>query len=353
MSRAEAEPSPEGGSGGKVTVEAPSNIALVKYWGARNLEEGIPENRSLSMTLRRCVSRCTVELLGPGREDEIYRSSAAGELRPAAEEFAAPVARHLGRIREWAGVEEEIGFRVATRNSFPTGAGLASSASGFAALTAAAAGALGAEPSAEELSVLARRSGSGSAARSLFGGFVEWPRGGGEDGFDPGAPAAPFAGPDHWDLRDVIAVVDPNPKKVSSREGHRRAPTSPHYPTRLRLLRERTREVRRAVLERDMARLAPAVEEETVEMHMVAMTSRPPVWYWTAETMEVLRAVRALRAEGVGACYTLDAGPNVHVLCEGSREEEVSARLSALPAVERVIRDGVGAGPVRSDDHLL
>lgn len=351
MSRAEPEPPPEGGSGSRVTVEAPSNIALVKYWGARNLEEGIPENRSLSMTLRKCVSRCTVEVLETEREDEIRRISAAGETRPAAEEFAAPVARHLDRIREWAG--EEGGFRVATRNSFPTGAGLASSASGFAALTAAATGALGVEAPAEELSVLARRSGSGSAARSLFGGFVEWPRDGGEDGFDPEAPAGPFAGPDHWDLRDVIAVVDPNPKKVSSREGHRRAPTSPHYPTRLRLLRERTREVRRAVLERDMARLAPAVEEETVEMHMVAMTSRPPVWYWAPETMEVLQAVRALRAEGVGACYTLDAGPNVHVLCEGSREEEVAARLSALPAVERLIRDGVGGGPVRSDDHLF
>lgn len=336
---------------GKATARAPANIALIKYWGAEEVDEGLPLNRSLSMTLTRCVSLCTVEAHPEEGEDEVFRVDDRGGLDPADPPFAGPVLRHLERLRRWA--DRRVRFRAATRTGFPMGAGLASSASGFAALTLAAVRALDRDPDPEELSILARRSGSGSAARSCFGGYVEWPAGDGDDELDPGAPARPVLPRDHWDLRDVIALVDRSPKKVSSREGHRRAETSPHFATRLARLPERLHAVRRALEERDFGALAPLVEAESVELHMIAMTSRPPIFYWSGGSVEVMEAVRTLREEGVRACFTMDAGPNVHVLCPAEDEGAVAERLSALDAVGGLIRDRVGPGPSLVPDHLF
>ena len=174
----------------KATVEAPSNIALIKYWGAKDLDQAIPYAPSLSMTLRECRTRTTVEFReGDDRPDEVFVASKTGSLQPAEDDFREPVVRHLDRLREWA--DREGAFRVATRNSFPSAAGIASSASGFAALTLAAAHALGQDPDSTKSSVLARRSGSGSAARSVWGGYVLWPRG------DDAAAAQLFPA-DHW-----------------------------------------------------------------------------------------------------------------------------------------------------------
>ena len=157
----------------KATVSAPANIAFVKYWGARDLASATPMNSSISMTLEHCVTQCTVETLDHGGEDEVWRAEPDGGFGTPDPEFARRVRAQLDRIRQWAGRKEPV--RVATRNTFPTAGGLASSASGFAALTLAAAGAFGKKASQKDLSLLARRSGSGSACRSIFGGFVEWP----------------------------------------------------------------------------------------------------------------------------------------------------------------------------------
>lgn len=337
-------------SPGKATARAPANIALIKYWGAEDVDEGLPLNRSLSMTLTRCVSLCTVEIRPESGEDEVFRVDGRGALSAADAPFAAPVLRHLERLRRWA--DRPGRFRVATRTGFPMGAGLASSASGFAALTLAAVRALGRDPEPAELSLLARRSGSGSAARSCFGGYVEWPARDGDE-LDSGAPARPVLPRDHWDLRDVIALVDRSPKKVSSREGHRRATTSAHFAARLAELPERLDAVRRALEERDFGALAPLVEAESVELHMIAMTSRPPIFYWSGGSVEVMDAVRGMREEGIRACFTMDAGPNVHVLCPAEDEEVVADRLSGLDAVDGVIRDRVGSGPELVPDHLF
>lgn len=319
------------------TVEAPSNIALIKYWGAKDLERALPYAPSLSMTLRTCRTRTTVRFSeGEEGRDEVLVAEEEGTLDRAAEEFREPVVQHLDRLRQWAGRSGRC--RVATRNSFPSAAGIASSASGFAALTLAATRALGREPTPTESSVLARRSGSGSAARSVLGGYVKWPEG--EE-----AAATQLLPADHWDLRDVIAVVDTEPKAVSSREGHRRAPTSPFYEPRLDHLDARLDTVRTALQDRDMERLGEAVEREGVELHLIAMSSQPPVYYWTPATLAVLEAVRELRASGVSAYATMDAGANVHVICSATAEPDVADRLGALPEVQRLIRDGVGAGP--------
>jgi diphosphomevalonate decarboxylase len=335
----------------KASVTSPANIAFVKYWGARDLERALPMNPSISMTLSDCVSHCTIEVLDTEAShvpDEVWLAGTGGGFASPDAPFVDKVRRQLDRIRRWAGRGETL--RVATRNSFPSAAGLASSASGFSALTLAAVHALGrGETSAAELSRLARESGSGSAARSVFGGYVEWP----EAGADDGGKAVQVADASHWELCDVIAVVEIGPKTVSSRDGHRLATTSPHYPRRLELLPGRLAEVRQAIRDRDLDRLGPVLEEEAVDLHLIAMSSKPPIFYWSPGTLAVLRTVRELRQEGLSAWATMDAGANVHVICDPASEEAVAERLESLAAVGFVIRDGVGPGPDLSAPALF
>ncbi len=342
----------------RATVSAPANIAIVKYWGAKDPERVVPFNPSISMTLEVCRSTTTVEPIEPlGAEtgaasDEVWLVE-EGRRLPAPEAFAARVRGHLDVLRRRLGTPSGRGriggFRVATRNSFPAAAGLASSASGFSALacavvaalevpTAALAGA-GADPDLD-LSVLARLSGSGSAARSVLGGYVEWPA-----GPDGDAPARQLAPATHWDLRDVIALVQSGEKSVSSLEGHRRAPTSPHFARRLELLPQRLAAVRRAIDGRDAESLGRLLEQDAIDLHAIAMTSEPPIFYWQPATLAVLETVRDLRRNGVAAWYTMDAGANVHVLCTPEADEAVAARLASVPGVLGVIRDRVGTGP--------
>ncbi len=322
----------------RATVSAPANIAFVKYWGARDAERALPYHPSISMTLEVCRSTTTVEADAGLDCDEVFVTGDDGRLHPAEAGFATRVGRHLEAIRRATGRGERC--RVATRNSFPAAAGLASSASGFAALAGAACRALGLDPGPDELSVLARLSGSGSAARSTLGGFVEWPA-----GDDPEAPAARLAPAAHWPLADVIALVETGAKEISSLEGHRRAPTSPGFEPRLARLPERLAAVRRAIEGRDLGALGPLLEREALELHAVAMTSEPPILYWLPGTLEVLHAVRELRRNGTAAHATMDAGANVHVICEPAAAEAVAGRLAELPAVRGVIRDRTGEGP--------
>ncbi len=299
------------------------------------------------MTLCRCVSRCTLEPLSAEGPDEVFVPDAVGQLDTAPPAFAARVSAHLARLREWSGTTAV--FRVGTTNSFPTGAGLASSASGFAALATAFCAAIGRTTTAEELSRLARLSGSGSAARSVVGGYVEWPG----DAADLESPARQLAPPEHWDLRDVVVVVDRTPKEVSSREGHRRASTSPYLKERLARLPDRLQRTRRALAERDFAALGEVVEEEAIDLHLIAMSSRPPIFYWAPATVAVLARVRELRDAGLPVCFTIDAGANVHALTPAAGANELTAELARLPGVEEVIADGVGGPPRLVEEHLL
>ncbi len=337
----------------KSTVRSPSNIAFIKYWGALDLARAIPANPSLSMTLRNCYSRSTVEWLDEDGAHEVrWRAGGEGkELETAPPAFAERVLRHLDVLREWATCGGR--FRVATENSFPSAAGMASSASGFSALTLATLGALGLEVSAAEQSVLARRSGSGSAARSVLGGYVEWPADAQTAAEDPRCHARQVATADHWDLRNVIAVVERGAKSTSSLDGHRRAQTSTYWQSRQRRLPERLRAVREALDARDLERLGTLVEAEAIDLHCVAMTSEPPIFYWRPATLLVLAEVRAMRRDGVAAYSTMDAGANVHVICSPESENEVASRLGRLDVELSLIHDGVGSGPVVEAEHLF
>jgi diphosphomevalonate decarboxylase len=233
---------------------------------------------------------------------------------------------------------------VVSENNFPTGAGIASSASAFAALTLAASKAAGLDLPDAELSRLARR-GSGSACRSIPGGFVEWQPGtGDEDSF-----AVSIAAPDHWPLVDCVAVISAGHKATGSTEGHALAETSPLQEARVADAPRRLEVSREAILKCDFESLAETIESDSNLMHAVMMTSRPALFYWEPVTLLVMDMVRTWRKEGLPVAYTIDAGPNVHVICLKERADDVREKLSVLQGVSRVLTAGTG-GPARVEE---
>ncbi len=318
----------------QATAIAHPNIAFVKYWGNSDHYLRIPANSSLSMNLDGLYSRTSVSFDASLSADQL---SLNGQpvTGPALQRVSAflTIVRRMARLDLYA--------RVESTNNFPTGAGIASSASAFAALSLAAAEAAGLDLSEAELSRLARR-GSGSACRSVPEGFVIWFAG--ED--DVSSYAASFAPADHWDLTDCIAVVSRTHKPTGSTEGHALADTSPLQKARLSGARERILRCRQAILDRDFTAFAEVTELESNLMHAVMITSNPALLYWQAGTLEIVHAILAWRLEGIPVCYTIDAGPNVHAICLSSHAEEVESRLRQLPGVQDVITARPG-GPAR------
>lgn len=317
----------------KATAVAHPNIAFVKYWGDADPELHIPANPSISMNLDGLSTVTTVTFLADGAADEAVIDGA-----PAAGMALRRVAAHLDRVRELAGTG--LRARVVSRSNFAAGTGLASSASAFAALTYAATAALGLSLAEEALSALARL-GSGSACRSIPTGFVEWVVGESQET----SFARSIAPPDHWSLCDCVAVVSTSHKAIGSTEGKAGAPSSPLYRMRVESAADRVAACRSAIVARDLAALGELMEADTLLMHAVTMTSRPPIAYWTPATLSVIRAVVAWRQEGLPVYYTVDAGPNVHCLCEEADAAEVVRRLEALPGMRQVrqARPGKGA----------
>lgn len=314
------------------TASANSNIALIKYWGNRDDRLRLPANGSISMNLKGLDTVTTVEFLPELQRDEVIlhgqRQSGAPHER---------VAAHLDRIRAMAGITSKA--RVISENNFPTGAGIASSASAFAALSLAGTAAAGLRLSERELSVLARL-GSGSASRSVPAGFVEWKTGErSEDSY-----AFTIAPPEQWALVDWIAIVSRQHKAVGSTEGHALAHTSPLQAGRVADAPRRLDLCRESLMARDFAAFAEIVEADSNLMHAVMMTSAPSLFYWQPATLTVMEAIRRWRAEGLQVCYTIDAGPNVHGLCTSDSADDVGQRLRALPGVEDVLRAEPGPG---------
>lgn len=332
------------------TAVAPANIAFIKYWGMRDVERTLPYNGSISMNLDACLTTTTVTFDPALAEDELtlrlYAGPAdAGAPRRADGRPLERVSAQLDRLRALAGVGWRA--RVDSANTFPSDAGIASSAAGFSALTLAAAAALGIALDERELSLWTRRSGSGSACRSIPTGYVEWrvPDGPFDAAvWDVESYAVSLAPPEHWALADVVAVVDAGVKKIGSAENHQLAATSAYFPARLAELPGRLAATRAAIVRRDLELLGETMEADAVSMHVVCMTSRPPSFYWNSGTMTVIHAVRAWRAEGLYSYFTIDAGSNVHVICAAPDRAELERRLADLPGVQFVIGNAVGPG---------
>lgn len=315
------------------TARANANIAFIKYWGNTDNDLRLPVNSSISMNLDGLHAQTTVTW-DDGLEADTFALNGKAHFGEALRR----VSRHLDVLRQRLNIDACAG--VESSNNFPTGAGIASSAAAFAALTVAGVAAAGAALTERELTTLARL-GSGSASRSVPTGFVEWHAGSTHDE----SFAESFAPPDYWDIVDVIAVVSQQHKQVGSSAGHHSALTSDLQAARVAGAEQRFETCRRAILERDFAAFADVVEHDSNLMHAVMMTSRPPLFYWLPPTLTIMEQVRQWRAEGLRVCYTLDAGPNVHCICVRDDAEQVSQRLHAISDVldVRLARPGAGA----------
>jgi diphosphomevalonate decarboxylase len=314
------------------TAQSHPNIAFIKYWGNRNNTLRLPINGSISMNLDGLYTRTTISFQPSLPFDELIING--HEIMGAGRDRVSYV---LDIIRGMANIHERA--EIMSENNFPSGAGIASSASAFAALALAGSKAAGLDLSEQELSRLARR-GSGSASRSVPGGFVEWQVGtSDEDSF-----AFSIAPPDHWKLIDCIAIVSASHKKTGSTEGHSIAPTSPLQAARVAAAPRRLELCRNAILNRDFDAFTSIVELDSDMMHAVMMTSTPALHYWTPASIAVMDAVRQWRMEGLPVCYTVDAGANVHVICPEAEAQIVDKRLREIQGVENVLAARAG-GP--------
>jgi diphosphomevalonate decarboxylase len=307
----------------KATARACSNIALIKYWGNRDNALRLPSNPSISFNLADLFTETQVDFDPALTQDEVVIDE-----QPASAEAARRVSAHLDLLQA-----NRPHAQVISSNNFPMGAGIASSASAFAALTVAACAALGLAKPEDELSALARR-GSGSASRSVPGGIVAW----------RDASAWTIATPEHWPLVDVIGIVAAGHKKVGSTEGHALAGTSPLQAARVADAERRYGLCLQAIETRDFALLADVIEQDALMMHGVMMTSEPSLMYWLPGTLAILHAVRDLRAAGVPVAFTIDAGPNVHCICEAGAAAAVETGLRGLEGVQSTLVSGIG-GP--------
>ena len=303
---------------------APVNIALCKYWGKRNATLNLPVNDSLSVALAGKGSTTRLTRLPNAGGDEVFLNGTAVD---AGSRFHKKVVTHIDLFRATV-----PGFlRVETRNDVATGAGLASSASGFAALTRALSGLYGLQLDDEQLSILARL-GSGSACRSIYNGFVRWHKGVRGDGMDSFARPLPESWPE---LRLGLLTLTGEAKKTGSREGMQRTVDSAIlYGSWPEQARRDIARLEHAIVQRDFTLLGSTAEQNAMAMHATMLASWPPLLYWQPESVQALQKVWQLREDGVQVYATMDAGPNVKLLFERASAGDVYA---AFPELELII----------------
>jgi len=318
----------------KATAKAPANLAFVKYWGKKDVDLRLPTNNSISANLSNATTITTVEFDTNLKVDQLIVDN---KKITSETEFSNRVFRHIDRMRSKTGIK--FNALVNTHNSFPTGVGIASSASGFAALTVASCAALGLDLSEKEMSAMARL-GSGSACRSIPNGFSEWIAADANNH----SYAVQIAPPEHWDISIVTVVVSKQAKQLSSTSGHSLAVASPFFKTRIESLPLRLDTVRSAILERDFETFGRETELEAISFHSIAMTSpiqsehgwMSGAYYWLPDSLELILAVQQWRRNGLEVYFTLDAGPSVHLLCLNNDLDRV---ISAVQEIEEQSRN--------------
>lgn len=317
----------------KVTTIAHPNIALVKYWGKRNATLNLPATGSYSLTLSPMHTRTT--LIWGQEQDALIINDNAISGRP------------LQRIQAFLNLLRRDhptlgGAHIESTNDFPTAAGLASSSSAFAALAKAATTAANLNLDDRSLSILARQ-GSGSAARSIFGGFARMHAGNQPDGSD--AYAEQTFDSSHWDLRVLFVLTHIGEKDVSSTAGMQHTVrTSPYFDAWCNTVPKALDNVHDAIATRDFERLAELAEASALQMHASAIAAVPGVLYWNPATVAIIHAVRTLRAQGTPAFFTIDAGPHVKVFVPTHEAASVSAALREIPGVHGILQAQPGTG---------
>jgi diphosphomevalonate decarboxylase len=305
----------------------------VKYWGKGDEKLRLPVNSSAAIALDNLTTTTTVEFREDLNVDEV---ELIGEGFEAGE--VEKVSKHLDRVREMA--KMNLKAKVVSENSFPKAAGMASSASGFAALSVAAASAAGLNLNERELSILARQ-GSGSASRSVPGGVSVWHAG--------TSSATSYAEridyPKEWDLHVLLVMAeDTTAKKVGSTEGMALAATSPYFKTAVEEAEKDIERLRGAMKKGDWRAFGKVIEDECFRLHMLCMTTTPNILYWRGVTVEVFQKLLKIREQGVIAFFTVDAGQHVHVICQGKDVEEVKKSLSEVAGIKTIIECVIGEG---------
>ncbi|MBI2329942.1 diphosphomevalonate decarboxylase [Candidatus Daviesbacteria bacterium] len=312
----------------KATAIAPSNIAFTKYWGKKDEVLRLPENGSISMCLSNLLTTTTVEFSPDFKKDEIIINGV---------DEAGRAIEHLDRVRKLANID--LKAKVVSNNNFPSGTGLSSSASGFAALTLAAAKAAGLNLSEKDLSILARQ-GAGSACRSIPSGFVEWLDG---DTSDTSFAVQIFP-PDYWAIADVVAVVSEGKKEVPTSAGHALAQSSPFMPVRLGRMKGKNDLVKRLIKEKNFKEFGELTEAEALELHSIMLTQKPHLIYWTTGTLQIMKLVSHWRAGGLPVYFTVNTGQDIHLICEQENIDKVRAKLKELDFVKDIIVNTPGEG---------
>ncbi|NTK42262.1 diphosphomevalonate decarboxylase [Enterococcus faecium] len=318
----------------KGKARAYTNIALIKYWGKKNEELILPMNNSLSLTLDAFYTETEVIFSDSYMVDEFYLD---GTLQD--EKATKKVSQFLDLFRKEAGLS--LKASVISQNFVPTAAGLASSASGLAALAGACNTALKLRLDDLSLSRFARR-GSGSACRSIFGGFVEWEKG--HDDLSSYAKPVPSDSFED-DLAMVFVLINDQKKEVSSRNGMRRTvETSSFYQGWLDSVEGDLYQLKQAIKTKDFQLLGETMERNGLKMHGTTLAAQPPFTYWSPDSLKAMDAVRQLRKQGIPCYFTMDAGPNVKVLVENSHLSEVQETFTKLFSKEQVITAHAGPG---------
>lgn len=331
----------------KVTGTANANIALTKYWGKKNSELKTPWNSSTSVTLKGLKTTTTVEFDDKYKEDIFILD---GQEYKAGQNEYAGVKEQLNLIRKKSGIHKKA--KVVSKNNFPTAAGFASSASGLAALTFVAAKAAGLNLSIEELSKISRM-GSGSASRSLIDGFAIWHKGDKEDGSD--SFAEQIAPIEHWpEFRILGCVISKKAKKIKSRAGMAQSvATSPIFEQWHTIAEADSKKMTELIKIKNFKALGELAQNNCILMHACAMTTRPPVIYWTDGTMQVIHRVLEMQDEGINAYFTIDGGPQVKVICLQQDVSKIKQKLEELDMVQEIIECEPGKGPQLIEEHLF
>ena len=318
----------------KGKARAYTNIALIKYWGKKNEALILPMNNSLSLTLDAFYTETEVIFSDSYIADEFYLDDTLQD-----EKATKKVSQFLDLFRKEAGIS--LKASVISQNFVPTAAGLASSASGLAALAGACNTTLKLGLDDLSLSRFARR-GSGSACRSIFGGFVEWEKG--HDDLSSYAKPVPSDSFED-DLAMVFVLINDQKKEVSSRNGMRRTvETSSFYQGWLDSVEGDLYQLKQAIKTKDFQLLGETMERNGLKMHGTTLAAQPPFTYWSPDSLKAMDAVRQLRKKGIPCYFTMDAGPNVKVLVENSHLSEVQETFTKLFSKEQVITAHAGPG---------
>ncbi|EOS7908353.1 diphosphomevalonate decarboxylase [Enterococcus hirae] len=318
----------------KGKARAYTNIALIKYWGKKNESLILPMNNSLSLTLDAFYTETEVSFSEAYTEDQFYLDNQLQD-----EKATKKISAFLDIVREKAGTTKKA--KVISQNFVPTAAGLASSASGLAALAGACNEALKLGLDDQALSRLARR-GSGSACRSIFGGFVEWEKGH-DDQSSYAHPISSDGFEDH--LAMVFLLLNEQKKDVSSRDGMRRTvETSSFYQGWLDSVEADLYQLKQAIKTKNFQLLGETMEQNGLKMHGTTLAARPPFTYWSPDSLKAMQAVRDLRNQGIPCYFTMDAGPNVKVLVQKDHLDKVKTAFSDLFSSQQVISAFAGPG---------